>query len=108
MLTGFNGQSVAAVRGGWLRFDTASPLWRMPFTDGVLSSLNVSLLQGWVPYSAVQADRHGIASAGQVSLKMQGRAFTANVSVGRMIRASTTAMTMPDRPDVRFSLSMGI
>lgn len=108
MLTGFNGQSVAAVRGGWLRFDTVSPLWHMPFTDGVLSSLNVSLLQGWVPYSAVQADRHGIASAGQVSLKMQGRAFTANVSVGRMIRASTTAITMPDHPDVRFSLSMGI
>jgi hypothetical protein len=41
-------------------------------------------------------------------LKFEGRAFTANVSVGRMIRASTMAMTMPERPDVRFSLTMGI
>ncbi|MCL7945723.1 ShlB/FhaC/HecB family hemolysin secretion/activation protein [Marinobacter sp. ATCH36] len=108
MLTGFNGQSVAVIRGGWLRLDTASPAWPMPFVDGVLSSINFAVLQGWVPYSAAQANRHGKASAGQVSLKMQGRAFTANVSVGRMLRTSSTAMTMPDHPDVRFSLSMGI
>jgi len=108
MLTGFNGQSVAVVRGGWLRLDTASPAWPMPFTDGVLSSVNFAVLQGWVPYSGTQANRHGHASAGQVSLKMQGRAFTANVSVGRMIRTSSAALAMPDHPDVRFSLSMGI
>ncbi|MCR8915782.1 ShlB/FhaC/HecB family hemolysin secretion/activation protein [Marinobacter panjinensis] len=108
MLTGFNGQSLSVVRGGWLRLDTASPAWPMPFVDGVLSSVNFAVLQGWVPYSVAQANRHGTASAGQVSLKMQGRAFTANVSVGRMIRTSSTAMTMPDHPDVRFSLSMGI
>ena len=80
----------------------------MPFVDGVLSSVNFAVLQGWVPYSGVQANRYGKASAGQVSLKMQGRAFTANVSVGRMLRTSSTAMTMPDHPDVRFSLTMGI
>lgn len=108
MLTGFNGQSVAAVRGGWLRLDTLSPLWQVPFVDGVLSSINFAVLQGWVPFTGVQADRHGRASAGQVSLRLQGRAFTANVSVGRMIRASTMAMAVPDHPDVRFSLSMGI
>lgn len=108
MLTGFNGQSVSVIRGGWLRLDTASPTWPMPFVDGVLSSVNFSVLQGWVPYSGAQANRHGKASAGQVSLKLQGRAFTANVSVGQMIRASTTAMTIPDHPDVRFSLTMGI
>lgn len=108
MLTGFNGQSLSVVRGGWLRLDTASPTWPMPFADDVLSSLNFAVMQGWVPYSRAQADRHGKASAGQVSLKLQGRAFTANVSVGRMIRASSTAMTIPDHPDVRLSLSMGI
>ncbi len=108
MLTGFNGQSVSVVRGGWIRLDTASPTWPMPFVDGVLSSVNFAVLQGWVPYSGVQADRQGRASAGQVSLKLQGRAFTANVSVGQMIRASTTAMTIPDHPDVRLSLTMGI
>lgn len=108
MLTGFNGQSVAVVRGGWLRLDTASPTWLMPFFDDVLSSVNFAVLQGWVPYSGAQANRHGKTSAGQVSLKMQGRAFTANVSVGRMIRTSSTAMAMPDHPDVRFSLTMGI
>lgn len=108
MLSGFNGQSMSAVKGGWLRVATASPVWPMPFVDGVLSSVNFAVLQGWIPYSGSQANRHGNASAGQVSLKMQGRAFTANVSVGRMIRASTTAMTMPDHPDVRLSLTMGI
>lgn len=108
MLTGFNGQSISAVSGGWLRLDTASPSWPLPFVQGVLSSVNFAVLQGWVPYSRAQADRHGTASAGQVSLKMQGRAFTAHVSVGRMISASTTAMTMPDHPDVRLSLTMGI
>lgn len=108
MLAGFNGQSVAVVRGGWLRLATASPTWPMPFVRGVLSSVNFAVLQGWVPDSGAQADRHGKASAGQVALKMQGRAFTANVSVGRMISASNAAMTMPEHPDVRFSLTMEI
>jgi len=108
MLTGFNGQSVSVIRGGWLRLGTASPAWPMPFVDGVLSTVNFAVLQGWIPGSGAQKSRHGTASAGQVSLKMQGRAFTANVSVGRMIHATTMAMTMPDHPDVRFSLSMGI
>ncbi|NMT63827.1 ShlB/FhaC/HecB family hemolysin secretion/activation protein [Marinobacter orientalis] len=108
MLSGFNGQSLSAVRGGWLRLDTGSPEWDMPFMDDVLSSVNFSLLQGWVPYSQFQADHYGNASAGQISLRMQGRAFTANVSVGRMIRASIAGMTVPDHPDLRFSLSMGI
>ncbi|MGM0767415.1 MAG: ShlB/FhaC/HecB family hemolysin secretion/activation protein [Pseudomonadota bacterium] len=108
MLAGFNGQSVYAHQGGWLRMNTASPAWPMPFVGGVLSSVNFAMLQGWVPSSGAQADRHGKASAGQVSLKLEGRAFTANVSVGRMIRASSDTMTMPDHPDVRFSLTMGI
>lgn len=108
MLAGFNGQSVAVVRGGWLKLGTASPTWPMPFADGVLSSVNFAVLQGWAPDSGAQADRHGKASAGEVALKMQGRAFTANVSVGRMISASNAAMTMPDHPDLRFSLSMEI
>ncbi|MFL1453562.1 ShlB/FhaC/HecB family hemolysin secretion/activation protein [Marinobacter sp. GN3S48] len=108
MIAGFNGQSVSAIRGGWLRMDTASPSWPMPFVDGVLSSVNFSVLHGWVPYTEMQSDRHGRASAGQVSLKLKGRAFSANVSVGRMIRTSTVAVTMPNNPDVRFSLTMGI
>ncbi|WP_373002268.1 ShlB/FhaC/HecB family hemolysin secretion/activation protein [Marinobacter sp.] len=108
MLAGFNGQSVSVVSGGWLRLDTDSPAWSMPLMDGVLSRVNFAVLQGWIPYSGAREDRFGKASAGQVSLKLQGRTFTANVSVGRMIRASTTAMTTPDHPDVRFSMSMGI
>jgi len=108
MISGFNGQAVSVFRGGWLRIDTASPTWFMPFVDGVVSSANFAVLQGWVPDFGVQAERHGKASAGQVSLRMQGRAFTANVSVGRMIQASTMAMTMPDHPDVQLSLSMEI
>jgi len=108
MIAGFNGQSVSALQGGWLRMDTASPSWQLPFVDGVLSSVNFSVLHGWVPYSELQSGRHGRASAGQVSLTLKGRAFSAGVSVGRMIRTSTVAMTMPDNPDVRFSLTMGI
>lgn len=108
MVSGFNGQKASVIRGGWLRLATASPAWPMPFADGLLSTLNFAVLQGWIPGSGVQAARHGKVSAGQVSLNMQGRAFSANVSVGRMISTSTTAMTMPDHPDVKFSLSMGI
>ncbi|TGN41499.1 ShlB/FhaC/HecB family hemolysin secretion/activation protein [Marinobacter confluentis] len=108
LFSGFNGQSVSVIEGGWLRLGTASPTWPMPFLDGVVSSVNVAVLQGWIPYSLAQAYSHGKASAGQISVKMQGRAFTANVSVGRMIGVSTMAMTMPDHPDVRFSLSVGI
>ncbi len=59
----------------------------MPYVDGVLSSVNFAVLQGWIPDYGAQTDRHGNASAGQVSLKMQGRAFTAKVRVRRMIRA---------------------
>ena len=108
MSAGFNGQSVSVLQGGWLRLDTASPAWSMPFVDGVLSTVNFAVLQGWIPHSEAQAGRHGKASAGQISLKMQGRAFTADVSVGRMLGTSTMAMTMPDHPDVRFSLSLRI
>lgn len=108
LLAGFNGQSLSVLKGGWMRLATASPSWPMPFLDGVLSSLNLAVLQGWIPYSGAQAGSYGTASAGQVSLRMQGRAFTADLSVGRMISASDTSMTMPDHPDVRFSLSMGI
>lgn len=108
MMAGFNGQSVSVVRGGWLRMGTESPAWQTPFLDGVLSSVNVSVLHGWVPDFDMQADRYGRASAGQVSLQLRGRAFTADVSVGRMIQASTLAMVVPENPDVRFSLSMGI
>jgi len=108
MSTGFNGQSMSVVRGGWLRLDTSSPAWPMPFMDGVLSTVNLAVLQGWIPYSEAQAGRQGKASAGQISVKMQGRAFTANVSVGRMLSTSTMAMTKPDHPDVRFSLSLRI
>lgn len=108
MLAGFNGQSVSVLRGGWMRLATASPSWPMPFLDGVLSSLNLAVHQGWIPYSGARTGSYGRASAGQVSLKMQGRAFTADLSVGRMISASDTSITMPDHPDVRFSLSMGI
>ncbi len=108
MLAGFNGQSRSVLRGGWMRLATASPPWPMPFFEGVLSSLKLAVLQGWIPYSGARAGSFGRASAGQVSLKMQGRAFTADLSVGRMISASDTSMTMPDHPDVRFSLSVGI
>ena len=108
MVSGFNGQSASVIRGGWLRLDTASPAWPMPFADGILSTVNFAVLQGWIPGFGAQAARHGKVSAGQVSLNMQGRAFSANVSVGRMISTSTTAVIMPDHPDVKFSLSMGI
>ncbi len=108
MMAGFNGQSLSAFEGGWLRFDTASPSWQMPFFDEVLSSLNFAVLHGWVPDTSLASDRYGKAAAGQVSLQLQGRAFTANVSVGRMIKASSITMSVPERPDVQLSLTMGI
>lgn len=108
MISGFNGQSLSAAEGGWLRFDANSPGFDMPLMPYLRSDLRLSVLRGWVPYEATQADRYGSASAAELSLQMEGRGIQAGFNVGRMLGASSLATTKPDMPDVSFSLSMGI
>ncbi|WP_242674508.1 ShlB/FhaC/HecB family hemolysin secretion/activation protein [Marinobacter halodurans] len=108
LISGFNGQSVSASQGGWLRLDASSPHFDMPLMPYLRSGLNFSLLRGWVPYTEAQADRYGSASAAEISLSMQGQGFQAGLSVGRMLGASSLATTKPDVPDVSLSLSMGL
>lgn len=108
LLVGFNGQSLYTHEGGWLSVRTLSPSLPVPVMDHVLSSVGFSLLHGWAPYSGKENGQCGKAAGAQVSLRLTGRSFTANVSVGRMLRASSLAMSVPEHPDVRFSLSMGL
>lgn len=108
LMSGFNGQSMSVIEGGWLRLDTRSPAYPVPFTRDVLSSLRLSVIRSWAPYSEVQSDLYGLTSAGQVSVHVTGRSFVADISVGRMLESSSAAIEVPDRPDLRFSLSMDI
>jgi len=108
LMTGFNGQSVSVVEGGWLRMDTRSPNFPVPFTREVLSNVSLAVVRGWAPYSAVQPDLQGLTSAGEVSVHLTGRSFVANLSVGRMLESSSAVIEVPDHPDVQLSLTMDI
>ncbi|MEQ9546554.1 MAG: ShlB/FhaC/HecB family hemolysin secretion/activation protein [Marinobacter sp.] len=108
LLTGFNGQSVYSHEGGWLRMRTLSPSWQLPLMDHIWSNVGFSLLHGWATYPRSESRQFGKAAGGEVSLELTGRSFTANVSVGRMFTASSLAMSVPDHPDVKVSLSMGL
>lgn len=108
LLAGFNGQSVYTHEGGWLRIRTLSPSWQVPVMDHTWSNIGFSLLHGWAPYAGLD-DRHcGKVAGGEMSLELTGRSFTANVSVGRAFKASSLAVSVPEHPDVRFSLSVGL
>ncbi|WP_162628786.1 ShlB/FhaC/HecB family hemolysin secretion/activation protein [Marinobacter bohaiensis] len=108
MISGFNGQSITAAKGGWLRLDANSPRFTMPMVSYLRSALQFSLLRGWIPDASMQADRAGSASAAEVSLRFQGRGIQAGFSVGRMLGASSDATDKPDVPDVSLSLSVGL
>ncbi len=108
LLTGFNGQSVYTHEGGWLRMRTLSPSWQVPLMDHMWSNVGFSLLHGWAPYSDLENHQTGKVAGGEVSLELTGRSFTANVSVGRAFKASSLAMSVPQYPDVKLSLSMGL
>jgi hemolysin activation/secretion protein len=108
LITGFNGQSVSVAEGGWLRMDTRSPSYPVPFTRDLLSSVRLSVVRGWAPDTGVQSELHGLTSAGQVSVNLTGRSFVADLSVGRMLESSSAALEVPDHPDVRLSLTMDI
>ncbi|PHQ16233.1 ShlB/FhaC/HecB family hemolysin secretion/activation protein [Marinobacter profundi] len=108
LVSGFNGQSLSAAEGGWLRLDARSPGWSVPYINGLRSHLRMSLLRGWVPYSRSQSDRYGQTSAGQLSLQFSGQAFSADFSVGQLLDSSSVAAVVPDSPDLSLSLTMGI
>ncbi|WP_148862553.1 ShlB/FhaC/HecB family hemolysin secretion/activation protein [Marinobacter fonticola] len=108
MIAGFNGQTLAAAEGGWLRLDASSPSFTVPMMPNLRSDVRLSVLQGWVPYDSLQADRFGSASAAEISLQLQARGLRADVSVGRMLGSSSLATRKPDLPDVSFSLSVGL
>ncbi|ENO14327.2 hypothetical protein J057_23075 [Marinobacter nanhaiticus D15-8W] len=108
MIAGFNGQSLAAAEGGWLRVDANSPSFGVPLLSDLRSDIRFSVLQGWVPYDDMQSDRYGSASAAEISLRFQGRGLRADVSVGRMLGSSSLSTDKPDVPDVSLSLSLGL
>ncbi|MGO3296732.1 MAG: ShlB/FhaC/HecB family hemolysin secretion/activation protein [Marinobacter sp.] len=108
LMRGFNGQSVRVAEGGWLRMKARSPGYHWPFASELNSSITFSLLQGWAPYSAAQSDRFGTTSTGEISLQLYSRDFRADMSVGQMLNASNTALLMPTRPDLSFSITVGI
>lgn len=108
LLRGFNGQSVRVVEGGLLQMNARSPGFHWPFASELNSSVTLSLLQGWAPYSAAQSDRFGSTSTGEISFQLYSRDFRADLSVGQMLNASNTALLMPTSPDLSFSLSIGI
>lgn len=108
MMRGFNGQSVRVAEGGWLRMNARSPGYHWPFASELNSTITLSLLQGWAPYSAAQSDRFGSTSTGEISLQLYARDFRANMSIGQMLNASNAALLMPTSPDLSFSITVGI
>lgn len=105
---GFNGQSVRVAEGGWLKMNARSPGYHWPFAAELNSKITLSLLQSWAPYSSAQSDRFGSTSTGEVSFQLYSRDFRADMSVGKMLNASNTALLMPTHPDLSFSITVGI
>ncbi|WP_417500562.1 ShlB/FhaC/HecB family hemolysin secretion/activation protein [Marinobacter sp.] len=108
LMRGFNGQSVRVIEGGLLQMNARSPGFHWPFASELNSSITLSLLQGWAPYSAAQSDRFGSTSTGEISFQLYSRDFRADLSVGQMLNASNTALLMPTSPDLSLSISVGI
>lgn len=108
LTSGFNGQSLSAAEGGWLRLGSRSPEFSLPFFPRLLSSVRVSVLRGWVPDESFQQEDAGRVTSGELSWGLSARQFSADVSVGRVLDATTDAIVVPDHPDVRFSMSLQI
>lgn len=108
LMRGFNGQSVKVAEGGWLRMNARSPGYHWPYTSELNSSITLSLLQSWAPYSSAQSDRFGSVSTGEISLQLYSRDFRADMSVGQMLDASNIALLMPTQPDLSFSVTVDI
>ncbi|MBK1885910.1 ShlB/FhaC/HecB family hemolysin secretion/activation protein [Marinobacter sp. DY40_1A1] len=108
LMRGFNGQTLRVVEGGLLQMNARSPGYHWPFGSELNSSITLSLLQGWAPYSEAQSDRFGSTSSGEISFQLYSRDFRADLSVGQMLNASNTALLMPTSPDLSFSISVGI
>lgn len=108
LIRGFNNQTVRVAEGGLLKMQARSPGYHWPFASRFNSAVTFSLLQGWAPYSAAQADRYGSTSSGEISLELYSRDFRADMSIGQMLNASNTALLMPVTPDLSFSVSVGI
>lgn len=107
MMQGFNGQSLYAAEGGWLRMNARSPGYAVPFTSALSSRLTFSVLRGWAPAPAAGLQRFE-ASSGEIALQLEGRGFHASMSVGQILELSGQAMERPDVPDVSLSLSMAM
>lgn len=108
LTSGFNGQSLRVAEGGWLRLGSRSPEFSVPFLPRLLSSVRVSVLRGWVPDESFQQEDAGRVTSGELSWGLSARQFSADVSVGRVLNATTDAIVVPDHPDVRFSMSLQI
>ena len=93
--------------GGWVRMNARSPGYAMPFIHAVNSYFMFSVLRGWASTAAVDHGGFG-ASTGEISLTLEGRGFLANMSVGQILDLSGQAMQRPARPDISFSMSLGI
>jgi len=108
LTAGFNGQSLSVAEGGWLRLGSSSPEFGLPFFPRVSSSVRLSVLRGWVPDESFQRHQAGHVTSGEVSWGVTAQQFSADVSLGRVLTTTTDAIVIPDRPDVRFTMSMQI
>lgn len=108
MMQGFNGQSMSANEGGWIRMKARSPAYASLFGNAVNSYLVVSFLKGWAASEATRDGPRFEASAGEVALRFRGRRFYADLSVGRVLTVSGAALQRPSNPDISLSMSLGI
>lgn len=108
LVAGFNGQSLSVAEGGWLRLGSRSPEFDVPFFPRFSSSVRLSVLRGWIPDESFQQHQAGHVTSGEVSWGLSARQFSADVSLGRVLNTTTDAITVPDQPDVRFTMSLQI
>lgn len=101
---GFNGQSLKAIEGGWLRLGTRSPSVNLPLASHLRAHFKLLLLKGWVPAKTFQHEDAGQLVSGELVLGFVAREFRADFSIGRMLDTTTTALNKPGRPDMRFAM----
>ncbi|MGC8119120.1 ShlB/FhaC/HecB family hemolysin secretion/activation protein [Marinobacter sp. VGCF2001] len=108
LMAGFNGQSLKVAEGGWLRLGSESPDFALPLFPRLLSSVRLSVLRGWVPDEPFQQHKAGFVTSGELSWGLTAHQFSADVSLGRVLNTTTSAIAVPDHPDVRVSMNLQI
>jgi hemolysin activation/secretion protein len=105
--SGFAGEYLSGIQGGWLRIDADSPRVPVSLITSLYSSVRVSLLKGWLPETERQSHNYGSASAAELTLRLEGEDIDAGLRIGHMLESSSDE-SRPSIPDISINASFAL